>query len=256
MIPDKFGGHSVRATVFEFALIVLGVLVALAVDEWQEERKDAQFLTGQLESIVSEIDANLFTIQRIRTGAIPSKMNALEQVIGTLENPDPRIGDLDALLSELAYASRDTEPWFTRDRFDALRSSGNFRIIGNRELEDDVSDVYNGVDVLLAQAERLNAGFPALVHQLLPARYQASLNPLRTYTREGVGAPAIEDPETPAEITREILAHREEILRLARAESALVTAKWYALTRIDADFRALRKELLAHPALEDSKFNE
>jgi len=256
MILNMPGGNSIRKTFFEFVLIIVGVLVALAVNQWQEDRKEKQFLTQQLESIVSEIDANLITIKIIRENTIPRKLKALERVISTLNSAGINISNVDDFIRELAVSSVGSTVWFTRNRYDALRSSGSFRIIGDREIEDDLSDTFDGMDVLFSQATTLEAGYPALVHQLIPASYQSELNILSYYVAEGTDAPGIEDNQAQNETVNVILGERGQLVRLARAEVAVATGKWYALTRIKAQFEELKTRLLAHPALKDSDFNK
>ena len=255
MIPGKLRHETVRSTIIEFVLIVLGVLVALAVDQWRDDRKQEQFLTQQLESLVSEIDANLDTITRVRELMIPRKLTALEKVIATLDSPDPHINDLDGFLKEFAYSTLDSKVWFTRNRYDALRSSGSFRIIGNRKIEDELSDTYDGVSILLSQATAIGAGYPALVQQLITARYQRTLNNLATYVDVGIESPGVMDNQEPRETINSIINERKKIIRLARGEVATATAKWYALSRIKAQFENLKSLLLAHPALKYSNFN-
>jgi len=248
----------VRKALFEFVLIFVGVLAALAVNQWQQNRKDRQFLTQQLESIVNEIDTNLWTINNVQQNMIPEKLAALGEVITTLGSPEPKINNPEMFLAKLALSSAGNSVWFTRNRYDALRSSGNFRIIGNREIEDSLSDTYQGLSVLLPQADRLEAGYSALVQQLLPASEQSNINILRSYLSSNHKelAPVVPDVLTRDEAIKDIIAEREQLVLLARSEVAVTTAHWYALERMKIQFNNVRAKLLAHPALKGINFEE
>ena len=250
--------NSFRKALFEFFLIFVGVLAALAVNQWQQNRQDRLFLTQQLESIVNEVDTNLWTIKNVQNNMLPVKLKALGEVITTLGSSEPQINNPEIFLKKLAISSGGNSVWFTRNRYDALRSSGNFRIIGNRELEDDLSDTYQGLSVLLPQADRLAAGYPALVQQLLPANEQSEFNILRVYIPPShkETAPVVPDVMTRDEAIKAIIARREQLVRLARSEVAVTTANWYAMERIKMQFKNLREELLAHPALKGIKFDK
>lgn len=258
MSKSALDRNAVRKALFEFILIFVGVLAALAVNQWQQNRKDRLFLTQQLESIVNEVDNNLYTIKNVQNRMIPAKLEALGEVITTLGSSAPQINNPEMFLAKLSISSMGNSVWFTRNRYDALRSSGNFRIIGNRELEDNLSDTYQGLSVLLPQADRLAAGYPALVQQLLPANEQSEHNILRTYIplNHMETAPVVPDAMTQNEAIKAIIAEREQLVRLARSEVAVTTANWYALERIKMQFEKLRVELLAHPALKGVQFND
>jgi Tfp pilus assembly protein PilE len=51
---------------FEAALIVLSVLLALAVDEWREDRQRAERAEVALRSIRAELQENLQSVERAR----------------------------------------------------------------------------------------------------------------------------------------------------------------------------------------------
>jgi hypothetical protein len=255
MILEKLRGKGIRNSIVEFVLIVLGVLVALALDERREDLKARHFLTQQLESIVAEIDGNLKTIDRILTGAVPAKLTALEVVIATLDDPNPQIADLDGFLKELALGSLAADAWLSRSRYDALRSSGNFRIIGDEEIEKSLADTYEGISVLISQIAPMEAGYPELVNQLIPATYQVTLNGLSFYVPTGVEAPVVQDFQPKEETIAAIIGERNELMRLARAEVAVGTARWYALTRLKMQFEELRALMIKHPALKNSEFD-
>ena len=59
------GDEPIRRAVFEFVVIVTGVLVALAADEWRQERQELRELNSYLVSVLDEVRDNLGTIRII-----------------------------------------------------------------------------------------------------------------------------------------------------------------------------------------------
>lgn len=227
--------HTFRHMVFEIVIVVIGVLVALAVNDWQQQRHERQFAIQQLESLSQEVDQNLNSLHTIRDRVLVHKLQALGTVIATLQGKAPlHISDPKAFIKTLEVSASTAGLWFQHSRFDALRSTGSFRILDNASLEKKLNDTYNGVPILFAQLKQLEPGYPVLVQQLVPARYQSELNPLRGYV--GGHAPVVQDRENDTEFVQSLKRSRSTLLRMARGEASVATANWYALTRLKKQF--------------------
>jgi hypothetical protein len=235
------GGEPVRRAVFEFVVIVTGVLVALAADEWRQERQELRELNSYLVSVLDEVRDNLGTIRIIRSALTTLKIAGLETVIAQLESGDTTVDDPEGFIRQIALSADITNPWFTYSRFEALKTSGLLRLLENDDLADSLSSTFQAPQVLLDPVKVLQGDYPIVVNELIPASYQAELNPLRGYSREA--APEIVIDIGANEAVDLIHQDRERILRLARGEAALATAKWYALNRLAEQFFGLEKQL-------------
>lgn len=244
--------HTLRHMLFEIVIVIVGVLAALAVSNWQQQRQQHRFAVQQLESLTQENDLNLFSLGIIRDRLLPKKMAALGKVIATLNGNGPlHIDDLDDFRKTLAMSAQTGRLWYQHSRFDALRSTGSFRVLGNARLERELNGTYNGIPILMAQVGELQSDYPILVNELIPARFQSELNPLRGYAYyKFTPAPLIHDPGTDAQFLASIERNRARLLRLARAESATATARWYVLTRLKHEFTTMRAMMAAQLAKE------
>lgn len=237
--------HTLRHMLFEIFIVIVGVLIALAVSDWQQQRHDRQVAIQQMQSLLQEVDGNLYSLNNFREHLIPYKLHALETVIATLQGNAPlHIKDVNGFMTTLSSSALTAGMWFKHSSFDALRSSGGFRILGNTALENQLSNTYAGVPVLLDQLKQLEPGYPKLVMQLMPARYQSTLNPLKGYARGPSPAPKVGDVESDQAVVRAIQQHRAQLLARARGEVAVATANWYALTRLRSDFLEVREMLI------------
>ena len=111
----------VQRAIFEFLIIVTGVLVALAVDEWRQERAEIRELNQHLVSLLEEVENNLESVTFIRVSLTQVKTPGLETVIAHLESGDETVDDPDEFLHALADSTLLANPWFTTSRFEALR---------------------------------------------------------------------------------------------------------------------------------------
>jgi hypothetical protein len=218
----------------EFLIVVAGILAALAVDEWRQGREELRILNESLADVAQEIRGNISTVERIQKSALANKMKGLGTVIGFLSDPQAPADDPAALLQAFAVSARGATPWLVNDRFEALRNSGNLRLLRDPQLADELVTAYEGPQVLYSQVERMQGTYPTVVNEIIPATMQVRLNLIHWYTRDSA-APAIADPADAASAVAEIRARRLELLPLARAEAAVATGKWYALERANSD---------------------
>jgi hypothetical protein len=218
----------------EFLIVVAGILAALAVDQWRQDRDELRILNESLADVAVEIRGNISTVERIHGWALSQKMKGLGTALRFLSDPQAPVDDPEALLQAFAMSARGATPWLVNDRFEALRNSGNLRLLRDSKLVDVLVEAYEGPQVLYSQVDRLQGSYPTVVNELLPATMQVHWNPIRWYSRDST-APVIPDPANVASAIAEIRARRVELLRLARAEAAVATGKWYALERVDSD---------------------
>jgi len=149
----------------------------------------------------------------------------------------------------LMNSSTHPKPWFTRNVFDSLKSSDEYRSHYIQDLAIEISSTFEAPNVLFEHRFGNESAYEEAVNALVPARFQAEFNGMRAYTTERFLAPRIDD-ERPLDAAIEaILEDKDQIVRLARQQSAILTAKWYAITRIIWQFQDLRETIINHPLL-------
>ena len=232
------GWAPMRRAVFEFLVIVIGVLVALAADEWRQTRAEFRDLEEHLTSVLDEVRDNLSNVSAVRGGISARKIAGLETIIAHLESGDTTVSDPDTLLKALADSAAVWRPFVSRNRFDALNTSGLLRLAVGDELRDVLAGTYEVPETLLGQVALMQGDYPIVVNEIIPSTYQSSLSGMRSYIVEGT-APEIAIDIGAEDAVELIHEDRARLLRLARGEAAVATAVWYALTRIQADFREL-----------------
>ena len=235
--------------VFEFLLIVVGVLAALAVDSWQQEQDEEARLRGQLTSLVVEVEQNLFSVRTVRDRVIPRKIDRLGKIIDTFSQAESPPALDDAFIEMLATSTGDMKLWFTRSSYDALLASGGFRHLNAPELEAALGSTFGSPDILLDQAIGARGNYAGFMRSMLPTAVMTLHHPVGGYAPEDASPPVFDDGMTAQQLADSLFAQRNELLRLARQELAYTTGTWYALKRLGGSFEFTDKLLRQHPLL-------
>jgi len=141
----------------ELALLILGILIALAVDGWMDDRRDARAERQYLELMVQEFDRDLemldeyfhfeerqiedsiFAYRALRAGVAPEEREAVATALTRL------IG-------------RRTLR-FNRSTYTDLLSTGSLRLIRNPQLRDRIVGLYESNDRVIVIRDRNNEVF-------------------------------------------------------------------------------------------------
>jgi hypothetical protein len=236
------GAVSWKSLAAEFFVVVVGILVALAVDGWRQDREELRVANEHLSDLAAEIHVNLWTIDRVLNHMLTRKRAALETVLAFLNQPDAPVPDVEQLLMAFAQSAASATPWLSDAQFQSLRDTGDLRLLRDPDLTSDISSAYAAPQVLLSQVARMQGNYPAVVNELIPAYMQPEVNSMRGYLRRSI-APPIKDSTDANAALAGIRARRSELLPLARAEAAVATAQWYAVKRLKDNFEKLLKNL-------------
>lgn len=250
VLKHLFSG-SVRQSVFEIVLIVVGVLMALWVDDWRANVAERKSVQAHLVGIYSEIDSNRVSLHIIRDRALPDQIDALEEVIHLLSQPEPQIDDPESFIQTLMASAENPTPWLTQSSFDSFRTSEDFHSDYIPGISVGLSGAYEAPNVLFHQRFALSDAYADAISRLVPARYQSENNQMRGYVPSRFTSPTIVDEEPAAQAIAAIIDRRTEIVGLARIKAMRITAKWYAMTRIMLGFEEAQDTILEHPLMRD-----
>lgn len=247
---------SIKESVFEILLIVIGVLLALWVDDWRANLAERKSVQRHLIGIKAEIDSNRLSLHVIRDRVLPTQFEALEQVIHVLSQPEPQIDDPESFVRTLMTSAQSPAPWLTKSSFDSFRTSEDFHSDYVRGVAEGLSGAYEAPNVLFYQRFAHDDAYADAISELLPARYQSEHNEMRGYVPSRFASPMIADEEPAAQAIAIIADDRLGIVRLARAKAKRLTGKWYAMTRIILGFSDAQAAILEHPLMKDAVFPE
>lgn len=189
-----------RFLVGEFFVIVVGVLVALWVDQLRAARADAELEVEYLRSFLIDLDADL--VQYDSTAAWARRQEAAAATVLALydgRRPTENIADLVAAVETAGWQY---VPTVTRNTIDDLRSTGNLRLIRDPELRRAIAAYYTTVDVvsvpLADQRDRMWDRYDARVAEVLrPGPRLRVAQQMQGGFAEGITSDALEPGEFP-----------------------------------------------------------
>jgi len=169
LLSEHKTGNYVKYALGEIVLVVIGILIALQINNWNENRKDRLAESAYLQELLEDFEINLSRSRKVVSRleeVIPRLIGVLEQ--SALEEPTMPVDSLNSdfilIQSMPAYTSTDRT-------YNNLIGSGDFRLITRPELKTAIASYYEGLELLnLVQAshemELVNSFQPYIIESL------------------------------------------------------------------------------------------
>lgn len=141
----------------ELLLLVLGILIALAVDDWVQSRRDARLERDYLQLLVRDLERDdeilkeFIGFEELQTKDGIDAYRALRATVAP--------ADREAVAAKLSRLTSRRTLRLVRATYTDLVSTGNLRLISNPALRDRVVKYYEESDRRLAIVDRNNQFF-------------------------------------------------------------------------------------------------
>jgi len=141
----------------ELVLLVLGILIALAVDDWMQERRDARMERDYLQLLVRDLERDdeilkeFISFEELQTNDGIEAYRALRKTVAP--------ADREAVAARLSRLTSRRTLRLVRATYTDLVSTGNLRLISNPVLRDRVVKYYEETDRRIAIVDRNNQFF-------------------------------------------------------------------------------------------------
>lgn len=226
----------------EFVTIVLGVLVALAVDEWRDQRADDRLEVEYYESLVDDLERDIAEYEFARD-FIGVSIEAAQQVLAGIEGV-PASEPYPTMVQAVQYASWVNYPAWSSGTLDELVNSGAIRLLRDPDVKRAVLAYYDAVSEWKPRLQ--GPEFSAFIAYRRATAGLASAEP-SLWTNERIAIPADEfatlDP-----VVRDEIRGNTELRGLTRE----MIWQWSGLDRFMQSFHdqavELRDVILAHVA--------
>ena len=241
MLLRRIGAHVKAqnwfAVALDFTIVVVGILIAFQITAWNEQRADRAKEALYLSELIEDLNADLAEIDSIkRTAEI--RMGALERILA-LTGIEPRrtlAFDTVTFTFDPAPPFQSNDPYEaniqltntpdldgSRETFQALISTGDLGLIGNRDLARQTQTYY------AAMTEANNLEGAALSHaaKVNESRLRLGVSLTGHVTVEELGALASRDPRFRAELETYWTGSAYQVLamqRMRRNAEALIAA--------------------------------
>lgn len=184
----------------EIVLVVIGILIALQINNWNEERIDNNIEFNLLKSCKEGLEKDLadanHNVKRHKRG-----IEDCNYLIELLESPNPI--DIDTFSQKMANVMIPTFFIHSTSAFEAIKSKG-VNIISNEDLRNQIIDVYDSQYTFYLKNEASNfSDFEFIVREVFPSRFEQAY----FYRLDQKGLPGEYRP-----IDVEALKHDQEFL--------------------------------------------
>ena len=141
----------------EFTMLVLGILLALAVNNWMEDRRDARVERQYLELLLRDLDRTLQTLQEFVTFEDAQAADGAA-AYRALASGEP-VPDRESVAAALSNLSVRRTLRITKATYTNLIGTGDIRLIENVDLRDSIIGLYEESDRYAAIIDRNNQVF-------------------------------------------------------------------------------------------------
>lgn len=173
------GAERLRWLVGEVVVVIIGVLAALGIDQTWSDRMDRQLELEYLVSIRNAVQADMDYATNTRQQNLKRKMDAIDAVGPVVRGVAPLPDDIELFLLNVGMAAAGgVSPTYaiSRGAFEELVSTGNIRLITDRDIRRAIIDYYVAQD---AEHQRLMArltDYPEIVLGILPSELREDFN--------------------------------------------------------------------------------
>ena len=163
-----------RYAIGELFIVVAGVLVALAIDQWNDERLEQQEANEILQHLLIDLQADLDNMQIMvrNVGDKQQSLLRLKSVFESGQRPENSAQFLQDIVVGADFGWNQNRPHSTT--YQEALSSGKFGLIRNAELRSAISRYYFEFTDLFNRADARETRFPHISYQLVPRNSESS----------------------------------------------------------------------------------
>jgi len=211
----------------EFTVIVIGVLVALALDQWASGRSDRVAEGEYLTALVADLEADEEFLVGLAIPLMALADTALEEVGPVSRGEAAFPVDTLAFLRRVVSSRRTLAQTVASPTFDELISTGSLRLIESAELRASLLLYHEHMEAMESRSQERSSGYAALVRGHLPDDPQSGADlteaELRAYGLVQASE-AVQEPEFEQALNRHVAYVRFVLseLRLLQAELELL----------------------------------
>ena len=163
----------------ETLVVVLGVLIALSLDDYWTGLQERELELQYLDRIIVDVHADIDYVDNTIRDLWIQKLKILDTIAPTVRGDEPVPGDVETFLRNVALGGiggASSTRWVTSTTFDDLISTGNLRLIRDAELRRKIARYYDDFDTLYSRARDRKSGYVRYVHSLLPAELREDMD--------------------------------------------------------------------------------
>ncbi|MEH6514961.1 MAG: DUF6090 family protein, partial [Maribacter arcticus] len=141
LTENKFNKYLFYA-IGEIVLVVIGILIALQINNWNEQRKERIQEKIFLKRFEVELNTNLESILTA-ISLNKSRIHCADFLLRTIDKPQLAVDSSSYFMKSIEHASYTNIPLISDNAFEELKSSGNLSLISNEALRVALQKYYS-----------------------------------------------------------------------------------------------------------------
>ena len=174
MRQEEFSGIGTRWRwlFWETLIIVLGVLIAFAVNDYWSDRQDRELELQYLKRLHADLKSDEAWASDSFEYTIARKMAALDAIAPVVRGREPVPEDMETFLENVTHggiAGAAPNYFVNATTFEDLKATGNLRLIRDTAMRSKLNDYYVEYDNDHRRIVARTTGYFMFVHSILPA---------------------------------------------------------------------------------------
>ena len=179
IIQRIIAAKNIRWLVAETLVVVLGILIALALDDYRTGIKERRLAIEYIGRIQDDLKQDLGYIAVAWTPRIKIKRESLEAIAPVIRGQSPVPADRVAFLKLVSLGGvlgTSAGSWFTDTTFQDMRTTGNLRLIKDAAIRAEISEYYEMLQRQTRRVERRFSDYVPFVHSVMPAELRDEID--------------------------------------------------------------------------------
>jgi hypothetical protein len=164
---------------WETLIIVLGVLIAFAVNDYWSDQQDRELELEYLKRVHTDLKRDEAWVSDYNEGPMKAKFEALDAITPVVRGREPVPDDVETFLVNVTRGGiGGASPYYfvNTTTFDDLKATGNLRLILDTDIRGELSAYYNLYENNHRRTVERKTGYFMFVHTILPAELRQDLS--------------------------------------------------------------------------------
>lgn len=180
--------RNIRWLVAETLVVVLGIVIALGLDDFRTDRFERRLEVQYVERIQEDLKSDLSYIERVWKSRLKMKREALDSIAPVIRGQAPFPENTLEFLTSVSrggVVGTTATGWYADATFQDLLATGNFRLIQDPDIRDNIADYYGLLENETRRVESRLSGYYMFVFSVMPGELRDNIN-LDSLERFGV----------------------------------------------------------------------
>ena len=179
MISKTISIENLRWLIAETLVVVLGILIALGLDDYRTAQFEQRLAIEYLERMEEDLRSDLNYVANVWEPVLERKRQALDSIAPVIRGKSPVPDNIQGFLYNVSLGGAlgtSASSWYTDLTFQDLRATGNLRLLQDPDIRAAISRYYERVEAEALRVERRFTGYVSFVHSVLPGELRGDID--------------------------------------------------------------------------------